>query len=306
MSGSESNIGGLLAQSARQMQQNTNGQVLARTTVQAGAPVKAVNTGVAILKQQMVNQLPKKDVFAVVLMSIAKAFIDTGTKEISEADRNYLVNELTDNIIKRYPSIRLNEIPEAIWQGVRNRFGEYYGLSLVTFERFIEQYLLSDKRTGLVKALPGDDLPRHAPTLHVQFETAKENALRALQRKKDKKDISAMSTSVYNFLDSIKLIEFTTREKNDMMADATREIIEELKYKQLLVPYIERAAIKKDIEAYRNAITEHAPVSDEQLTLVKMRAKKLALDAFLNNIILEGEDLGGLIDGRRDVFLKQK
>jgi len=306
MNGGESNIGGLLAQSARQMQQNPNAQVPARTTVQAAVPVKAVNTGVAILKQQMVNQLPKKDVFAVVLMSIAKAFIDTGTKEISEADRNYLVNELTDNIIKRYPAIRLNEIPEAIWQGVRNRFGEYYGLSLVTFERFIEQYLLSDKRTGLVKALPADDSPKPAPGVQTQFETAKENALRALQRKRDKKDLSAMSTSVYNFLDSIKLIEFTTREKNDMMADATRELIDELKYKQLLVPYIERAAIKKDIEAYRNAITEHTPVTEEQLILVKMRAKKVALDAFLNNVILEGEDLGGLIDGRRGVFLKQK
>lgn len=303
MSGSESNIGGLLAQSARQMQQNTNTQVLARTTEQPGAPVKSVNTGVAILKQQMVNQLPKKDVFAVVLMSIAKAFIDTATKEISEADRNYLVNELTDNIVKRYPSIRLNEIPEAIWQGVRGRFGEFYGLSLVTFERFIEQHLLSDKRTGLVKALPGDDLPRSAPNLQTQFETAKENALRALQRKRDKKDISAIATSVYNFLDQIKLVEFTTREKNDMMADATRELIEELKYKQLLVPYIGRAAIKKDIEAYRNAITERTPVTAEQLTLVKMRAKKLALDAFLNNIILEGEDLAALINGRRDKFL---
>ncbi len=279
---------------------NTNNGIVKHTT---GTNLATTNTGWAILKQDMINKLPKIDVFKVVTMSVARAFADTNTKEISEADRDYLVNQLTDNVIKHYPAIRLNEIPEAFWQGVRNRFGEYYGLSLVTFERFIEQYLLSDKRTGLVKALPGDDLPRHAPTLQVQFETAKENALRALQRKKDKKDVSAMATSVYNFLDQINLVVFTTREKNEMMADATRELIEELKYKQLLVPYIERAAIKKDIEAYRNAITERAPVTAEQLTLVKMRAKKLALDAFLNNIILEGEDLAGLIDGRRDVFL---
>jgi len=278
---------------------NTNQGIIKRTENN----LATTNTGWAILKQDMINKLPKIDVFNVITMSVARAFADTNTKEISEADRDYLVNQLTDNVIKHYPAIRLNEIPEAVWQGVRGRFGEYYGLSLVTFERFIEQYLLSDKRTGLVKALPADDLPRSAPNLQTQFETAKENALRALQRKRDKKDISAMATSVYNFLDQIKLIEFTTREKNDMMADATRELIEELKYKQLLVPYIERAAIKKDIGAYRNAITEHTPVTEEQLILVKMRAKKLALDAFLNNIILEGEDLGGLIDGRRNVFL---
>jgi|GEM_PF-1155693 len=278
---------------------NTNQGIIKRTENN----LATTNTGWAILKQDMINKLPKIDVFNVITMSVARAFADTNTKEISEADRDYLVNQLTDNVIKHYPAIRLNEIPEAVWQGVRGRFGEYYGLSLVTFERFIEQYLLSDKRTGLVKALPADDAPRPAPDPQTQFETAKENALRALQRKRDKKDISAMATSVYNFLDQIKLVVFTTREKNDMMADATRELIEELKYKQLLVPYIERAAIKKDIEAYRNAITERTPVTAEQLTLVKMRAKKLALDAFLNNIILEGEDLGVLIDGRRDVFL---
>jgi len=278
---------------------NTNTGIVKQT----GNNLAATNTGWAILKQDMINKLPKIDVFTVVTMSVARAFVDTNTKEISEADRDYLVNQLTDNIIKHYPAIRLNEIPEAVWQGVRGRFGEYYGLSLVTFELFIEQYLLSDKRTGLVKALPGGDAPRLAPGLQTQFETAKENALRALQRKRDKKDLSAMSTSVYNFLDSIKLVEFTTCEKNDMMADATRELIDELKYKQLLVPYIERAAIKKDIEAFRNAVTEHTPVTDEQLTLVKMRAKKLALDAFLNNVILESADLQALIDGRREVFL---
>ena len=278
---------------------NTNQGIIKRTENN----LATTNTGWAILKQDMINKLPKIDVFNVITMSVARAFADTNTKEISEADRDYLVNQLTDNVIKHYPAIRLNEIPEAVWQGVRGRFGEYYGLSLVTFERFIEQYLLSDKRTGLVKALPADDSPRPAPNPQTQFETAKENALRTLQRKRDKKDISAMATSVYNFLDQIKLVVFTTREKNDMMADATRELIEELKYKQLLVPYIERAAIKKDIEAYRNAITEHTPVTEEQLILVKMRAKKLALDAFLNNIILEGDDLGALIDGRRDVFL---
>jgi hypothetical protein len=262
--------------------------------------------GWAILKQDMVKNLPKRDLFKIVLASVAKAFADTNTKEISDEDRNYLVNELTDNILKYHPAIRLNEVPDAIAQGVRGRYGEFYGLSVVTFLKFIEQYLFSEKRTGLVKQLVIDDDPKPVPSLQVQFETAKHNAMCALQRKKDKKDLSAISTSVYNFLDRLALLHFTNYEKYDMMADAARELIDELKYKLILSPYAERAAIKKDIEAYKAAITEHAQVNDRQLTLVKMQAKKLALDAFLNNIILEEGDLGGLIEKKRETFLGDK
>lgn len=261
--------------------------------------------GWAILKQEMVKNLPKRDLFNTVRINIAKAFADTNTKEISDEDRNYLVNELTDNILKYHPSIRLNEIPEAIAQGVRCRYGEFYGLSVVTFLKFIEQYLFSEKRTGLVKELVIDDGPKPVPSLQTQFETAKHNAMHALQRKKDKKDLSAISTSVYNFLDQLTLLHFTNDEKYDMMADATRELIDELKYKLIVSPYAERVAIKKDIEAYTAVITEHAGVNDRLFTLAKMRAKKLALDAFLNNIILEDVDLDGLMEAKREVFLKE-
>lgn len=261
------------------------------------------NKAWAILKQDMVKNLPKHDLFKTVLLSVAKAFADTNTKEISDEDRSYLVNELTDNILKYHPSIRLNEVPEAIAQGIRGRFGEFYGLSVVTFGRFIEQYLLSDKRTSMVKQLPADDTPRPVPDLQTQFDTARYNAMQALQRKKDGRDLSAIATSVYNFLDRIKLLEFTAGEKYDMMDDAVRELIKELKYKLITAPYAERAEIKRDIDAYTDAITKHTPVNNRQLTLVKMRAKKLALDAFLNNVLLEESDLNLLIECKRDVFV---
>ncbi|MGN6398745.1 MAG: hypothetical protein ACTHMI_24470 [Mucilaginibacter sp.] len=299
--GNESNPRGLLNKSLMRMQQ-------ARETSakdpqkNINLPAKA-NSGWAILKQEMVNRLPKKDVFNTVLISVAKAFMDTNTKEISEADRNYLVNELTDNIIKHYPSIRLNEIPEAIWKGVRGGFGEYYGLSLVSFEHFIERYLLSDQRTQLVKELPADDTAKPVPDLPTQFEMAKNVALLALQRKKDRKDVSTMAGSVYDFLDKLNLLNFSVNEKYDMMADAARELINELKFKLTLARSEDRPEIKKDLATYKAAITEHAAICDRLSTLVKMRAKKLALDAYLNNILLENSDLNEMIESRKQLFI---
>jgi hypothetical protein len=135
----------------------------------------------------MAHQLPKRDVFNAVLTGVARAFADLNVKDISEQDRDYLVNELADNIIKHYPAIRLPEIALAFWLGVRGTFGEFFGLSVVTFERFIHNYLLSEKRTQLVKDMPAPD-EKQVPDMETQFATAKHNALQALQRKKDGKE----------------------------------------------------------------------------------------------------------------------
>ncbi|HVW98154.1 MAG TPA: hypothetical protein VHA56_19440 [Mucilaginibacter sp.] len=265
---------------------------------------KGDGQGWAVLKQQMVSQLPKKDVFSVVLMSVAKAFMDLNQKEISDADRHYLVNELTDNIIGHYPSIRLNEIPDAIWLGVRGRFGEFFGLSLVTFEGFIRQYLLSDKRTAMVKAMPPDDPVKLPPGLPEQFETCRENALRVLRYKAEGRDIAALAPAVYNFLDKLQLLPFTNAEKYDMLAEATRQLLGGLKQKLILGTAAELASAKADIDAYQRALTEHTPVDTRQYALVKMQAKKLALEAFLNNIMLEESDLAELMESRKEFFIK--
>jgi len=267
-----------------------------------GQQLAVTDGGWKILKQQMIRHLPKRDVFNAVLISVAKAFADLNMKDTSENDRDYLVNELTDNIIKRHPSIRLSEIPDAISLGIRGKYGEFFGFSVVTFEKFIEQYLLSEKRTELVKQLPQDH-EQKVPDLQTQFDTAKYNVLQALLRKTTGKDIEVISSSVYSFLDRLKLLPFTAGEKYDMMADATRELIAELKFKLTLAPPTERQNIKKDIEAYTKAITEHSNVNDRLYNLVILRSKKLALDAFLNNVMMEGIDLDKLVESKRGVFL---
>lgn len=252
-----------------------------------------------------VNQLPKREVFNTVLAGVAKAFADMNVKDISETDRDYLVNELTDNIIRYYASIRLPEITLAFWMGVRGNLGEFFGLSVVTFERFISQYLISAQRVQAVKELP-QPLQRLVPDKQTQFGTAKGNAMRALQMRRERKDTSVIAPVVYNFLDGIGLINFTAAEKYDMLADATRELISELKYKLTLTPGDRRNAIKADLTAFKEAITQMEPLSNERYTLVKQRAKKLALDAFLNNVLMAGTDLGAMIEAKRQVFIDKQ
>lgn len=268
-------------------------------------PAGSIADGQNLLTLPMAHRLPKRDVFNTVLTGVAKTFADMNVKDISEHDRDYLVNELTDNIIKHYPAIRLPEITLALWLGVRGTFGEFFGLSVVTFERFIHAYLLSEKRVQLVRELPGPE-EKTVPDMETQFATAKHNALQALQRKKDGKETSAIAPTVYNFLNGLQLIHFTKAEKYDMLADAVRELIGELKLKLIVAPRVERTGLKADIQAYKDALIQHASLNQQQYTQAIMRSKKLALDAFFNNLMMDDGDLEALIESNRDLFFDTK
>jgi hypothetical protein len=264
-------------------------------------PKSEISQSWAILKQSPVRKVPKREVFNIILISVAKSFADLNIKSLTQPDRDYLVNELTDNIIARYPAIRINEIPVAIANGIRGKYGEFYGLSVISFERFIEQYLLSEERVQAVKSLPAPEITKRVPDRDEQFALAKSNALMALQRKQAGKAIASMASSVYDFLDKLLLLHFSKDEKYDMMADACRELVGELKFKLITAPGHERVALRSSADAYTKALTGGA-LTDEQKQNVVRISKRLALDAFLQQVMLEGLDLAGMIEGKRGCF----
>ncbi len=264
-------------------------------------PNSGIPKGWAILSQSPVRHTPKKQVFDMVLISVAKAYADLNIKGLTPTERDYLVNELTDNIIARHPSIRISEIPLAITEGIRGKYGEFYGLSVVSFERFIEQYLLSDQRTRAVKEMPAPEAEKRIPGRAEQFALAKSNVLMALRRKQDGKPIDSMAGSVYDFLDRLQLLHFSTDEKYDMMADAAREMVSELKFKAITARSHERTALKREISAYTAALTG-GPLTAAQHQHIIRISKRLALDAFLQQVMLEELDLAGMIEEMRKEF----
>jgi hypothetical protein len=110
-----------------------------------------------------------------------------------------------------------------------------------------------------------------------------------------------MASSVYDFLDKLQLLQFDKDEKYDMMADAARELVGELRFKLITAPAHERMALRKDAEAYTAALTG-GPLTDMQKQNIIRLSKRLALDAFLQQVMLEEIDLDGLIEGKKGLF----
>lgn len=243
------------------------------------------------LQQPPIRQEKEIDVFTVVKASVAKAILDLNWKEPSDVE--YLTKELTRRIGVRFPSIRLVEIPKAIEKGIRKEFGEYHGLSVVNFENFIACYLKSPERLEMGKEIAKLAQPKE-PSLDERFNVAKSNALTALEAKKNLQIVTASAVSVYNFLDTLNLIPFNSYEKRQFVEDAK----EELKTVNSF-----QASIERD-KAKRNALVSFLErlSQNQEPDAVKSRAKRIAVNTFLAQCILDEVDLPSLIEEKRDFY----
>jgi hypothetical protein len=112
-----------------------------------------------------------------------------------------------------------------------------------------------------------------------------------------------MAGSVYDFLDRLQLLRFSRDEKYDMMADACRELVGDLKYKLLTAPAHQRPALRRDKDAYTAALKGGALTAEQNQNVIRI-SKRLALDAFFNQVMMEEMNLDAVVEGKRLNALK--
>lgn len=233
------------------------------------------------------------EIFVVILMSLAKSFTDLGRPQPSTEDKNYLANSLADMIPRKYASIRLHEIPIAFANGIRGKYGEFYGLNLVSFENFIEGHLAQESREQFARLLPPPPAGKE-PDEESKFQLAGYNAVKALTDYSAGKDISLSALVVYNFLNSLKLIKYTPEEKWDFIEEAAAFLETDLvKQAAESLDKIHRIKLRRQVEEVK---------ARTAVELIRNTAKKLTLYAFFQSCIMEKQDLAAMIKEQRHLF----
>lgn len=233
-----------------------------------------------------------QDIFQVILMSLAKSYTDLGREQPPQKDKDYLANELADSIPKKFPSIRLHEIPLAFSNGIREKYGTFYGLSVVSFEKFIEAHLSSEVREQLAKAALVSKVNR-IPDLATQFEVAKRNAVNAFHDLQSGKEIISGAV-VYGFLDQLGLFQFSVSQKWELVEEACLYLTGTLQQQLMITAsMIKREEIQRKI----NALKDRSAVD-----MIRNMSKRLATSAFFKSCMVEELDLEALIEERRDLF----
>lgn len=259
--------------------------------------LQKTNTDLVQQKQHILLNPPafKDDyntVYNELLTSVARAYADLNFAVPVQKEIDIMVASITKNIQDKYKQIRTEEIATAIFNGVRKEYGEYMGLSVITFEIFIKGYLNSSYRMNLAKSVPQLEAPKE-PTREEKFNLAAFNAIQAFLSYSNSKDITLVAPSVYRFLRKLELVSYEEEEQAEFIAQAEKEVKEELlKQKTKVLDKNKRLEIGRMLEA---------PQTLEQKII--LHAQRLGLYAYFQTLIMEETDLRVLIVAKKQYIL---
>lgn len=250
-----------------------------------------------LLKPNVLSE-HENEVFRTVQSAVARCYADLNQR-IPDAQQNeYLLNQLTDNVLQNFPSLRLAEIPLAFAAGIRGQYGEYFGLSVISFEQFLIGYLASEQRAKLVEdkhRLMIEE--RTEPTAEEKFNTGKQLCMDAFERVKKQRPIGLSELTVFTFLNDLQLIDksykigIMTQAMEQLLLDKEREIVN-------CMDIHKRRILNAALEALRDNVAKDMLTVD-QYEQVKQTAKRISLGNYFQDLILNEEELGEIIEGKR-------
>ena len=180
---------------------------------------------------------------------------------------DFIVSELQKDVLTRFKGLTLQEIEIALTNGVKGDYGEYYGLNIKSFNKFLNEYTFSEERgkaleARMTRVAPEKQLPAKGTITREEIQrTAYNNALDIFEVYKQTKECPDHGNIVYNYLDKLGLIKFDAKEKWEMMSEAkkTREkerdilgktsvissVIEKQQEGGIVVAYAKKIALKR-------------------------------------------------------------
>lgn len=247
-----------------------------------------INEVLIALSSPFVKDMTDEDLYEHLRPLITKSFTDAGYNQPENIV--YFITEVLNDVRQscKWHALRKDELSIAFYKGIRKEFGEYIGLPVIRFSEFINGYVKSQNRTQALseKNKPMDVVSE--PSEEEKFILAKGNALRAYDDVKDGRDINLYGSVVYDFLNGLKLIEMSGKDKWQLIDDAMNQILREKEIKSgVIMDAIKVKELNKEIAEIREGIVT---------PIVIKRAKCLTLVSWMRGLIIDETDLGNLID----------
>lgn len=81
---------------------------------------------------------------------VIDAIQTSGVKNMTEEDKQVLLAKVLQ-VVRDYPYLSGSELRFAVREGVLGRYGEYYGLSALTFDKWLRAYIASPERETFIR-----------------------------------------------------------------------------------------------------------------------------------------------------------
>lgn len=229
----------------------------------------------APMRSAMVRALDDAAIGNTVKMSVAKAFADSGQKPTKE-DVNYIVPALINEVKRHFPNIRIDEIPIAINNGILGHYGEYFGINVVSFMKFIRAYYSSQERAQMaIAALPVPE-EKPQPTEQEILAAEKQMISDAFASYRQNGYYLDIANHVYNKLNGRGLIQFTAQRKKEFYEQARLELLQD-NHNSLRGSIAERNKMK-------TLVSGLMANEGDAVNKITRRAKQIALNAYFNEL----------------------
>lgn len=175
------------------------------------------------LRSESIRKSSDRDLNNTLVAVYARAAMITGQTP-DEKEVQFLVSSLQEILRRDFPSLRIDELAIAVERGVTGHYGEYYGVNVASFVKFIKAYLQSEERkSSVLKSLP--PAPEKAPPTPEQLmEMENEVISNAYKTFCQTGNYEDYGSHVYGKLDERGLITFTPEVKKSMMEEARRAV----------------------------------------------------------------------------------
>lgn len=213
---------------------------------------------------------------------IHRIHAECGQVEDSE-NINITIDLLVKDLKTYNKNISFQEIELAFRNGIKNEYGDWYGLNNKTYFGWINGFTMSVKRQETIKKR--DELSIVKPVELTEEEKKKiihEGCLLVFEEFKAKGHVVDMGNVNYNYLDSMGVFTWAKGRKFDFIRQAQEVLRAESQNSlEATKDVFERKKIREGLEEINSA----------QSTKVIARAKRIALNTYFKDLVEMGIEL---------------
>ena len=225
-----------------------------------------MNLDIFTNKMRMAFQTPRiidmtpRDLSAFITSQIVQSYIMVGYQTYNEKDICVLTAKLSSDLQESYPYLHRGEIVICFELGAKGEYGDYSGVNLRTFCKWLKGYKNSDLRYRVIKQIEQEKELKALPAVSREYNEEKMNLLiiRRFHEYKNCPDLEIPLASIlYKDLQSRGFIRNSLEEKLNAMAQFSR---------------------------WRPQNTLHISEDDRQ-AMIKLKAQEWLLKQYFNSLV---------------------
>lgn len=241
-----------------------------------------------VLKSKKLSELVKADAVPPIVDVISNVYFELGQNvpgndKISQGKNlTLLATSVWREIQQEFSFLRQEEVKLAFHNGARGEYGEFFGINLITFHKWLKGYQLDAKRAEARRKVEEAGKVVYAPVMSESEAEYEWKLTIQRQFKKFKQTgilVCAFPSHVYSEFKKRGLISLPEEEMKAIYEQAKNACIEHARLERVTVDKIKRQELNGFLErAVKGEFTK------QEESRVKTQARKIAIENYYKNI----------------------